>query len=121
MEKVKEFGFDIGEFGQNTVVVNEAPENVPDNQIESLVTEIAESFYQNLKKQVSGFEEKILDMISCKGAIKANDRLNESEVLEVIRQVNELYESGIKTCPHGRPIVAQLSKTEIEKMFKRIV
>lgn len=60
-------------------------------------------------------------MISCKYAIKANDKLSHDEMTEVVREVNVLYSGGITTCPHGRPIVAELTKTDIEKMFKRRV
>ena len=66
-------------------------------------------------------EERTLDTIACKYAIKANKKLSVPEMEDLLERLDELYEKGISTCPHGRPIRAELSKYEIEKMFKRIV
>ena len=65
------------------------------------------------------FEERALDMIACKYAIKANHRLNLTEMQDLINKVWEMEKNGIRTCPHGRPIRIEFSKDEIEKMFKR--
>jgi len=66
-------------------------------------------------------EEKTLDTIACKYAIKANKRLSEREMEDFILKLFDLNEKGINTCPHGRPIKIEMTKQEIEKMFKRIV
>ena len=70
---------------------------------------------------MADFEERALDMISCKYAIKANKKLSYVEMEDLVKKVNEMEEDGIKTCPHGRPIRVEFTKTEIEKLFKRIV
>ena len=67
------------------------------------------------------FEERILDMISCKYAIKANKKLNLMEMQALFKDVCDLEAKGITTCPHGRPIKTVFSKKDIEKLFKRIV
>ncbi|HIS03984.1 MAG TPA: DNA mismatch repair endonuclease MutL [Candidatus Pullichristensenella avicola] len=55
---------------------------------------------------------------ACKGAVKAGDRLSDSEINTLLAQMEA---SGAPpTCPHGRPIVKTFSKREIERMFKRI-
>ena len=56
--------------------------------------------------------------MACKHAIKGGDRLNEQQVRGFLRQ---LLESGaMPTCPHGRPIVTEITLKELEKRFKRI-
>lgn len=121
LSEIKKFGFAAQEFGTNAIIVNETPIIAGDDAIRDLVCELADAFADNIKHPVADFEERALDMISCKYAIKANDRLSLSEMSETVREVKELYASGIKTCPHGRPIVVEITKNEIEKMFKRIV
>lgn len=121
LDEFERFGFDVGEFGFNTVVVNETPIIDGDEQIKDLFLEITDALVDNIKHPIADFEEKALDMISCKKAIKGNDKLSLPEMTEVIKIVENLHAKGIKTCPHGRPIMVEFTKKEIEKMFKRIV
>lgn len=117
----RRFGFEIEEFGTNTVIINETPIIAGDEEIKSLLCEILDAVIQNIKHPIADFEEKALDMISCKKAIKGNDKLALPEMARVVELVSELNSKGITTCPHGRPIVTEFTKKEIEKMFKRIV
>ncbi len=121
IEEFKKFGFEIAEFGGNTVVVNETPVVVDEQGIKDLFYEILNALIDNRKHPIADFEEKALDMISCKKAIKGNDVLSLREMTQVVNLVGELAAKGITTCPHGRPIVVKQSKRDIEKMFKRIV
>lgn len=121
IKELEKIGFQIEEFGTNTVIVNETPIIGSSDEISDLLIEIVDAYVDNVRHPVSDIEERTLDMISCKYAIKANDKLEIEEMTEVVKQVNELYSNGITTCPHGRPIAAELSKYEIEKMFKRKV
>ncbi len=124
MSNIKDFerfGFKFEEFGTNTVIVSETPIIAADDEIRDLLLELVSAYVDNIRHPIADFEERALDMISCKYAIKANDKLSMSEMTEVVNQVNDLYSKGIKTCPHGRPVVVVQTKHEIEKMFKRIV
>ena len=121
LSEFEKFGFRIEEFGTNTVIINETPIIAGEDEIRDLLLEIIDAYVDNIQHPVADFEERALDMISCKYAIKANDKLSTEEMIEVINQVNDLYSKGIKTCPHGRPIVVEQTKYEIEKMFKRVV
>ena len=68
--------------------------------------------------QLEIFDE-LFHSIACKAAIKANDN---SSSLELQALVNAIYENeNIKYCPHGRPVMINLSKKDIEKQFKRII
>ena len=62
--------------------------------------------------------EENIHTIACKAAIKANKKLSDREIDELVRLF--VAEGGVNTCPHGRPIMVKITKYELEKMFKRI-
>lgn len=115
------FGFEIEDFGSGSIIVNATPIAADEGEIRDLILEIAEAIGDSLKHSVADFEERALDMIACKYAIKANHKLNTAEMDDLIKNVWKLKRDGITTCPHGRPITIEFTKKEIEKLFKRIV
>ncbi|MBR5155682.1 MAG: DNA mismatch repair endonuclease MutL [Clostridia bacterium] len=118
---LSDMGFGIEEFGRNSVIIRETPFVGDEDEIKDLVIEIIAILMDGRPIGLLSFEERLLDMISCKYAIKANKKLSMVEMEALVRDVAELEEQGIKTCPHGRPIKVAFTKQEIEKMFKRIV
>lgn len=60
---------------------------------------------------------KVLDMMSCKAAVKAGDKLSESELMELLKYQHNFERTG--SCPHGRPTTIHLSLQELEKQFER--
>lgn len=115
------FGFDISDFGSGSIIVNATPIAAGENVIRDLILEISDAIAGMGKHSIADFEERTLDMIACKYAIKANHKLNYAEMQDIIEKVWTLEEDGIKTCPHGRPIKTEITKIEMEKMFKRRV
>lgn len=115
------FGFDIEDFGSGSIIVNATPVITSEAEIRDLILEISDALADMNKTSLAEFEERTLDMIACKYAIKANKKLNYAEMQDIIEKVISMEDKGIKTCPHGRPIKVEISKTEIEKMFKRRV
>lgn len=119
LETYKGFGFEIEDFGSGSIIVNATPIAADEPHIRDLILEIADALSDTGKHSVADFEERALDMIACKYAIKANHKLNVAEMQDLIYKVWEMEANGIKTCPHGRPIRIEFSKDDIEKMFKR--
>lgn len=115
------FGFDIEDFGSGSIIVNATPVITSETEIRDLILEISDALADMNKTSLAEFEERTLDMIACKYAIKANKKLNYAEMQDIIEKVVSLEDKGIRTCPHGRPIKVEISKAEIEKMFKRRV
>lgn len=115
------FGFDIEDFGSGSIIVNATPIIASEEQIRDLILEIADAVSDLGKCTLADFEEKALDMIACKYAIKANKKLNFAEMQDIVDKVLSLEAKGIRTCPHGRPIKIEITKAELEKMFKRRV
>ncbi len=113
------FGFEIEDFGAGSIIVNATPVIGGENVIRDLILEIADAISGMGKLSVADFEEKALDMIACKYAIKANQKISLAEMQDIIDKVWDMESQGIKTCPHGRPIRIEFTKDDIEKMFKR--
>ncbi len=118
---LENMGFDIEEFGRNSVIIRQTPLISDEDDIKELVLEVISILSDGRPTGLLSFEERLLDTISCKYAIKANKKLSMIEMESLIRDVQELEKLGITTCPHGRPIKIEFTKHEIEKMFKRIV
>ena len=119
--KFADLGFVIDEFGAGSVLIRETPLLTDEEEIKSLVLEIVSILRDGRPSAMLDFEEKALDMISCKYAIKANKKLSDEEIRALVEDVARLESEGITTCPHGRPIKVEFTKKSIEKLFKRIV
>ena len=113
------FGFEIEDFGANAVIVHGTPIAGDEAAIRDLILELSDAMEAQSKRPVADFEERALDMISCKYAIKANKRLSYTEMQDLAQKVLDMEEAHVATCPHGRPIRISFTKTEIEKLFKR--
>jgi DNA mismatch repair protein MutL len=70
-------------------------------------------------KNILQLREETIHSMACKMAVKANYLLNEPEIRELLKKLDEL--DNPFTCPHGRPVAIKLSRYELEKRFKRIV
>ncbi len=116
-----DFGFEFDDFGGSSIIVHGTPIISDEQGIRDLILELAQGMMEQVKHPVADFEERALDMISCKYAIKANHKLTFVEMEDLVRRLEEMEEKGVSTCPHGRPIKIEFSKAEIEKMFKRRV
>ncbi|MBQ2931525.1 MAG: DNA mismatch repair endonuclease MutL [Clostridia bacterium] len=120
-DRLLSLGFLIEEFGKGSAIIRETPYAGDEDEIKSLAEEVISALMDNRPLGLLSVEERILDMVSCKYAIKANRRLSMLEMESALKDVAELEAMGITTCPHGRPIKISYSKYEIEKLFKRIV
>lgn len=112
-------GFVFEDFGNNSIIIRGIPYMADGYSPKEVFLELADKILESITPVSTPLADKILHTIACKAAIKANKRLNDSEVHKLLE---ELSNTGRRyTCPHGRPTVIRLTKYEIEKMFKRIV
>ena len=118
LELLNKLGFGIELFGEESIMIREVPYLF--NQPMSLAAfkDMLDSI--DLKKVTNLYEMKEAHIIqlACKSAIKAYDQLTFSECKALIESLLTL--DNPYTCPHGRPTLVKLSKTDIEKIFKRI-
>lgn len=109
-----EFGFEIDQFNDQEFLIRSVPNIDLKDSIENIFFEILEGIKKtNSKNEVI---EKMIISMSCKGAIKAHQKLSLEEMQKLIE---ELHNIGEYTCPHGRPITMTITLNEMEKGFKR--
>ncbi|MBE0449555.1 MAG: DNA mismatch repair endonuclease MutL [Clostridia bacterium] len=108
-------GFEYEIFGNSTVILREIPSLLSIQSAKLMFSEILEGTRTGIEDHI---EEKLASR-ACKAAIKANDAIHSIEVDALVEQLSTL--ESPYTCPHGRPIVIQFGKPEIERKFKRIL
>lgn len=115
----KELGFEIEHFGGKEYAVYAVPDNMYSIGSEELLRDIIDNLDENstsLKSEL--ITEKIASM-SCKAAVKGNNKLSFREADELISELLTL--DNPYNCPHGRPTIISMSRYELEKKFKRII
>ncbi len=118
-ELFSRIGMMFEDFGNNSIIIRGVPYAAAECSPAELFQELLNKLQNSAKPINTPVADEILHTVACKAAIKANKKLNEAEVQQLLL---ELSRTGSKyTCPHGRPTVIRLTKYEIEKMFKRIV
>ena len=116
-ELLDELGFEIDEFGENTVLLRQIPMDLsPELAAESVET-LAADLLSGRRESKDTVRDELLHTVACKAAIKAGWKNDEQELLAVVKEVMSREE--LKYCPHGRPICVTLSKKQLEKQFKR--
>lgn len=113
------FGFEIEEFGGQSLVVRSIPVWAQKLDAKLIVETILHQIILDNKVDIGKLRESIAIMMSCKGSIKANQYINDYEIKELLQSL--CYCEQPYTCPHGRPIIVKITKYEIEKLFKRVM
>ena len=113
-EIFSEFGFDIDQFSDNEMLLRA----VPAFDFREDVKNVLQKLLEDLKNEneIKDLRENIIISMSCKGAVKAGQKLDMGEMQNMVRR---LHEVGKYTCPHGRPIIVKLTKNDLDKMFGR--
>ncbi|MDO5009844.1 MAG: DNA mismatch repair endonuclease MutL [Intestinibacter bartlettii] len=111
------FGFEIEIFGDNHIMVRGVPNIFGTAQSEKFIFQIIDNI-GDLESSYDLKMDKIASM-SCRAAIKANDKIHFDEINSLLSKMEKC--ENPYTCPHGRPSMVEISKKEIEKMFKRIM
>ena len=117
-EMLERLGIEVTSFGPGSVAVQSFPSFLEKLDPAEFVTDLLERGEQELM-DLHGEEllHEILDMMSCKAAVKAGDPLTPAEI-EALLSRRELVERS-SNCPHGRPTTLRLSLRDLDKQFKR--
>lgn len=119
LEALKKVGLFLEPFGTNTFIIRNHPQWFPRGEEEETIQGIIEQVLTMKKVDLKKLREATAIMMSCKGSIKANHRLRNDEIQELLDTLR--LTSDPFTCPHGRPIIIHFSTYELEKMFKRVM
>ena len=115
---VRNLGFEIEEFGINSVIIKSHPTWLPSGYEEQATRKILEIILTTEKNfSVVKFNESIATMLSCKLAIKANENITLEEQEQLINDLRNC--DNPFNCPHGRPTTIFYSNYDLEKLFKR--
>ncbi len=116
----EELGYEIEEFGGNEYAVRSVPFDLFSVAKRELLMEIIDDLADDtaIKRQSNLILERVATM-SCKAAVKGNNKLSVAEANTLIDELLSLVNPY--NCPHGRPTIISMSKYELEKKFKRIV
>ena len=116
-ELLDELGFEIDEFGENTILLRQIPMDLSPDHAAEAIEEMASDLLTGRREKASTVRDEVLHTVACKAAIKAGWKNDEAELLAVVKEV--MSRDDLKHCPHGRPICITLSKKQLEKQFKR--
>tara|TARA_B100001142_G_scaffold65922_1_gene65499 strand:- start:14753 stop:16453 length:1701 start_codon:yes stop_codon:yes gene_type:complete len=114
---LNKIGFDIREFGNNSVIIEGSPPELTNGKEKDVIDDILDNFIEH-KQLNSSFIDYMAATYSCKAAIKAGDKLDESECVNLIDKLFSTKHPYY--CPHGRPIIINLSINDLDKRFERL-
>ena len=115
----EDFGFEIEPFGGKEYCINAVPANLYGLTEEELFLEMLDNLASEKDKDPLGIFASRLATMACKAAVKGNHRMSDREANALIDELLTL--ENPYHCPHGRPTIISMTKTELEKKFKRIV
>jgi DNA mismatch repair protein MutL len=109
-------GFDIGDFGQNAVIINGMPQVFRDKSPSRVLAKLLDDIGQ-LNKAGGELIKSVAQSLACRAAVMAGDRLSNEEVKALVKKLfatNNPY-----CCPHGRPTFIKISQEELDGRFGR--
>ncbi len=113
---LEKIGFRIKKQDERSIRIDAIPSEMSLGNERAVIREILDNFLKE-RKQYSSFQEGLAAMFACKAAIKAGDSLTREEMQEL---VNRLFATEHPYyCPHGRPIIVQMSLDELDGRFER--
>ena len=115
----EDFGFEIEPFGGKEYCINAVPTNLYGLDEEELFLEMLDNLASEKDKDPLGIFASRLATMACKAAVKGNHQMSVQEANMLIDELLTL--DNPYHCPHGRPTIISMTKTELEKKFKRIV
>lgn len=114
---LKSYGFDIEDFGFNTIIVRSYPNWITEEKSEECIRKIFDIITSNESFDLDQFLWRVSATTACRMSVMAGDYISHEEqewILDNIRKCENPF-----TCPHGRPTIITYTRYELEKMFKR--
>lgn len=115
---LKELGFEAEEFGGTSIKISAVPLDLQRIDLDAFFGEILGSMESYNGIKIADLLKDKLASAACKAAVKGGENLTADEAKSLIAQMDG--DMGLR-CPHGRPVAVKMKKSELEKLFKRIV
>ena len=115
----KKLGFDLEEFGGNTILIRAIPSPLPTRIAAQTVTDLLDKLPEapHTEVQIPEAIDNALITLACKSAVKAGDTLDTKEMINLIKELSEAKLPF--NCPHSRPIIVEMGRDELERRFHR--
>ncbi len=115
----KKLGFDLEEFGGNTILIRAIPSPLPTRIAAQTVTDLLDKLPEepHTDVQIPEAIDNALITLACKSAVKAGDTLDTKEMMNLIKELSEAKLPF--NCPHSRPIIVEMGRDELERRFHR--
>lgn len=111
-------GFDISAFGERKIVINSIPMQLKDIDLKDFIDDLLHDM-KNLRPRMNNEINHYLMQKACKSSVKSGMTLSDMEIHDLLKDLD--INHPVLLCPHGRPIITTVSRSQIEKWFKRIV
>ncbi|WP_105144890.1 DNA mismatch repair endonuclease MutL [Streptococcus suis] len=118
MDALRQVGVNLEEYGVNQFILREHPIWMKEEEIESGIYEMCDMLLLTDQVSIKQYRAELAIMMSCKRSIKANHALDDYSARDLLRQLSHCQNPY--NCPHGRPVLVHFSKSDMEKMFRRI-
>ena len=111
-------GFSISDFGDGTVLVREIPMMFVGDDIASVLSELAGELLRHASAPKTEKLDWLYHSASCRAAVKGGSDITKEDAILLIGKA--LTDPSLRYCPHGRPVLIELTQKELEKQFGRI-
>ena len=118
LDMLMQAGFAVEDFGYSVVIVRECPMEISADEVADVVAELAGYLVENRQKLISEKKEWLFSLMACKAAIKGGMYTTEYERELFIKRLFASPE--IRYCPHGRPVMIEITRRELVKNFGRV-
>jgi DNA mismatch repair protein MutL len=118
-ETLSEIGIELEPFGGDTILITAYPAILGKLGTAEMLRQVLEPLLSGGKKaNARDLLDELMNMMACKAAVKAGDKLSDEEITALLEQRQHYQDTH--HCPHGRPTALFFSREQLDKMFKRI-
>lgn len=115
---LQEVGLHLEPYGPTQLILREHPIWLKAEEVEAAVYEMCDMLLLTKQVSIKQYRAELAIMMSCKGSIKANHALDDYSARDLLTQLAQC--KNPYNCPHGRPVLVNFTKSDMEKMFRRI-
>ena len=116
LDTLAAFGFACEDFGGGAILVRQCPDYVDAGAVEATLLELAGELLAARRTDPESARDHLLATMACKAAIKGGQKNGPAELERVAQAV---MSGEVRYCPHGRPVSVELTRAQLEKLFKR--